>query len=201
MDVAGGRGLVSFELQCKHGVPATLLDTAPARLTKSQRKALRKRQCAMFGHVEALISPAFAAGDRGATLLSGCGLLVGMHPDEATEAIIDAALKFGKPFAVLPCCVFPQLFPDRVLADGGGPVVTYSQFISYLQNKAADIECAHLPFAGRNQVLFRRGGAACHPQPDIELAWGGEVEARNRRRTITHDSGVRYWSSRTESGV
>ena len=38
--------------------------------------------------------------------------------DEATEPIIDAALRFGRPFAVVPCCVFPRLFPQRELPRG-----------------------------------------------------------------------------------
>ena len=37
-------------------------------------------------------------------------LLVGFHPDEATDFIVDAALTSRKPFAVVPCCVFPKLF-------------------------------------------------------------------------------------------
>jgi len=36
-----------------------------------------------------------------------------MHPDQATESIVDFALHFNKPFAVIPCCVFPRLFPNR----------------------------------------------------------------------------------------
>ena len=43
LDVAGGRGALAFELQCKHGVPCTLLDDQPAagRLNARQRKVLR----------------------------------------------------------------------------------------------------------------------------------------------------------------
>ena len=37
--------------------------------------------------------------------------LVGLHPDEATEAIVDCALANRKPFAVVPCCVFPRCPP------------------------------------------------------------------------------------------
>lgn len=32
-------------------------------------------------------------------------LLIGMHPDEATVPIIRVAKKFGKKFAVVPCCI------------------------------------------------------------------------------------------------
>ena len=37
-----------------------------------------------------------------------------MHPDQATEPIVDLALRLGVPFAVVPCCVYPGLFPFRV---------------------------------------------------------------------------------------
>lgn len=34
--------------------------------------------------------------------------VVGMHPDQATDAIVDFALACSKPFAVVPCCVFAR---------------------------------------------------------------------------------------------
>ena len=48
------------------------------------------------------------------TLLQ-CSLLVGLHPDQAVGAIVDFALTFNKPFAVLPCCVYSKHFPKRHL--------------------------------------------------------------------------------------
>ena len=38
-----------------------------------------------------------------------------MHPDQATESIVDMALKYEKPFAIVPCCVFAQENPHRRL--------------------------------------------------------------------------------------
>ena len=32
--------------------------------------------------------------------------------------VVDAALRHGRPFAVVPCCVFAHLFPERRLRDG-----------------------------------------------------------------------------------
>ena len=81
-------------------------------------------------------------------------LLVGMHPDQATEAIIDTALELDVPFAVVPCCTFPEFFPHRKTADGE-PVATYSQLIDYLMRKDPSIQKTFLPFKGRNQVLYR----------------------------------------------
>jgi hypothetical protein len=82
-------------------------------------------------------------------------VLVGMHPDQATEPIIDAALSLNKPFAVVPCCVFPDLFPERVGVDGA-PVRSYAQFLEYLRSKDPGIETAYLPFQGRSRVLYKR---------------------------------------------
>ena len=89
-------------------------------------------------------------------LLSDASILLGMHSDGATEAIIDAALELDKPFAVVPCCVFPRENPDRVLPDGE-QVVTYEHLLTYLQAKAHDASIlkAELPFFGRNVVLYR----------------------------------------------
>ena len=89
--------------------------------------------------------------------------LVGMHADEATEALVDAALERAKPFAVLPCCVLPQLFPKRRLASNVF-VRKYGAFIRYLREKDPRIQRAELPFAGRATVLFMR-------QEDYQRAW------------------------------
>ena len=40
--------------------------------------------------------------------LQACSLVIGLHPDQATDSIVDFAMQFGKPFAVVPCCVFPR---------------------------------------------------------------------------------------------
>lgn len=53
----------------------------------------------------------------GGSPLDGCGCVVGLHPDAATEAIVDAALQYALPLAVVPCCVFQSLFPFRMLVD------------------------------------------------------------------------------------
>jgi hypothetical protein len=81
-------------------------------------------------------------------------LLVGMHSDQATEAIIDTALELNIPFAVVPCCTFPELFPHRRTALGG-PVASYAEFIEYLRGKHPSIRSTFLPFKGRNQVLYK----------------------------------------------
>lgn len=84
-----------------------------------------------------------------------------MHPDEATDAIVDAALLLDKPFVVVPCCVFGHQFLHRVRpTPPGGRVVSYEDLVAYLQAKHPSIEKAFLPFDGKNLVLFRRPRAA-----------------------------------------
>jgi hypothetical protein len=85
--------------------------------------------------------------------LKAASCLVGMHPDEATELIVDCGLAWGIPFAVVPCCVFATLFSERRL-HGGGSVSTYEDLIAYLMEKDTRIRREFLNFHGRNQVLY-----------------------------------------------
>ena len=90
-------------------------------------------------------------GELGAAIRA-CDVLVGMHPDQATEPIVDAALRLNKPFAVVPCCVFPGAFRR---AGVGAPVgQTRSSWIT--RAKDPGIETAYLPFQGRSRVLYKR---------------------------------------------
>ena len=89
------------------------------------------------------------------------------HPDEATEPIVDAALRHRVPFAVVPCCVFARELP-KTLPSGEG-VFTYNQLLTYLQGKPVDgtARRARLPIAGRNVIIHwqppERECAECAP--------------------------------------
>jgi len=67
-------------------------------------------------------------------------LVVGLHPDQATDAIVDLSLESGTPFACVPCCVFPTLYSHRLLRDGTA-VRSLEQLIQYLMEKSPDIKC------------------------------------------------------------
>lgn len=163
LDVAGGRGSVSFQLHCKQGIPCTLLEPRDTYLKSGQRRHLRKAEkrpgttftSGAYRHLRARLDEDFEASEEGATLLATCSALVGLHSDEATEPIVRAALRHGKDFAVVPCCVFPTLFDHRQLRNGA-PVRTYDQFCEWLLELAPGSEQAFLPFEGRNRVIFRR---------------------------------------------
>ena len=170
LDVAGGGGDLAFELHCRNGVRTTLLEPREVRLDSRQRKWLRKQGEGGLGayhHLRDLLDERFEESNEGRRLLRDASCVIGLHSDEATELIVDAALKYGRPFAVVPCCVFPRLFPQRRLA-GGGAVRTTAELCAYLLEKTPDLETDFLPLTGRNKIIFRRTAAL--PQPERTLA-------------------------------
>ena len=95
-----------------------------------------------------------ALEERGARAARECSVLVGLHPDQATDAIVDLALRLRKPFAIVPCCVFPSDNPQREL--NGVRVRSFRQFIDFLKAKDGAIREAALDFDGRNVLLYFR---------------------------------------------
>ncbi|CAI5725922.1 unnamed protein product [Hyaloperonospora brassicae] len=170
VDIAGGRGNVSFELWNKRRLPCTLVEPRPMKLTKQQHRYLHKQKKTQAQHgdpnaplTESLVPQVtalfnmdtFLERAEHVELITQASLLLGVHPDEATDSIVEVAIKFNKPFAIVPCCVFGQKFPNRRLADGS-KVVSYGDLIEYLVAKHPTIDKAFLPFDGKNLVLFRR---------------------------------------------
>lgn len=81
-------------------------------------------------------------------LVRDCSIVVGLHPDAAAEHIVEYALQNGKPFAVIPCCVYSKLFPARV------GVHTYEQLCGYLLAKNCGAQRTALPFEGKNILIW-----------------------------------------------
>lgn len=106
--------------------------------------------------LEQCFDSSFATAPQTRELWEKCSCVVGMHPDEATETILDLSLQHGKAFAIVPCCVFPEMNRHRRMPDGS-PVRTWEQFLVYLQAKDEGIRRTNLPFPGRNVVLFHMG--------------------------------------------
>ncbi len=117
-----------------------------------------------------LFDEGFAHGAH-AALWRDCSVVVGMHPDQATEPVVRAALAAGKPFAVVPCCVFPKSNTHRRLADGK-PVSTTDEFCAYLEGLGAGAgageaqgragacrrtELSTLSFEGKNTIVWGAG--------------------------------------------
>ena len=97
-------------------------------------------------------------------ILESTKLVIGFHPDEATDAILDFCVPRKIPFCVVPCCVFSSLFPHRQRQHDGRPVTSYEDFVQYLRNKHANMRMDRLSFASsakghgaglaRNTVLY-----------------------------------------------
>mmetsp|Transcript_29709 Transcript_29709/g.72370 ORF Transcript_29709/g.72370 Transcript_29709/m.72370 type:complete len:502 (-) Transcript_29709:68-1573(-) len=170
LDVAGGRGDVAVELLLLGGFNnCTVIDPRPVKLSKRQRRRLEERKTELLSQKESneditplklapqkqeLFGEKFIRDQANQELLKNAGLFVGMHPDQATEPIVDWALKLNKPFAVIPCCVFGYEHRDRKLRNGN-PVYSYEDYVNYLQEKDPAIQRTFLPFHGKNQVLYK----------------------------------------------
>ena len=87
--------------------------------------------------------------------LTSAGVIAGMHADQATEPIVDYALKSGKGFAVVCCCVYAKSFPGRKLKESGDSVGSTEEFVRYLVEKdPSRVRTAKLDFEGKNTVVY-----------------------------------------------
>ena len=77
-------------------------------------------------------------------------LIVALHPDEATEHVVRAAIALGKDFAVVPCCSFPI----------DGVRRSTESWREYLASLSSEIVTTRLPVDGANTVLYRRAPRA-----------------------------------------
>eukprot|EP00929_Paragymnodinium_shiwhaense_P087462 TRINITY_DN47637_c0_g2_i1.p1 TRINITY_DN47637_c0_g2~~TRINITY_DN47637_c0_g2_i1.p1 ORF type:complete len:493 (-),score=100.33 TRINITY_DN47637_c0_g2_i1:153-1577(-) len=186
LDVAGGRGDISFELAVKRKIPCIVIDPRcpgggeelqPARweemrLSKPQRSWLEANvpglsgfpacqgyvascpltQCKAFV-TKSCLDPAAAEHEAWKALVERCCVVVGLHPDQATGGVVDLALAYGKPFAVVPCCTFADDFPERQLDDR--PVRTYDDLVEWLKLRDRDVKVDFLSFMGKNLVVFK----------------------------------------------
>jgi hypothetical protein len=79
-------------------------------------------------------------------------LVVGMHPDQATDHLILFAGKHRVPAMVCPCCVLPSAAPY------GGARWGYGDWLHHLKSLAAgrglSVRHVRMPFGGRNDLLI-----------------------------------------------
>lgn len=156
LDVAGGRGDLTVELRSRD-VPSTLVEPRFRKLTRSQRKILKTKGITSLPHHVGMFDTSFSRLQENYHLLSHASVCVGLHPDQATEPIVELSSKFDIPFAVVPCCVFGREFPDRRLSDGSR-VTSYQDFLKYLRERGAangaKVLSYSLPLIGKNTVLY-----------------------------------------------
>jgi hypothetical protein len=89
------------------------------------------------------------------SVVKRANLIVGMHPDQAVDAIVDASLDMNITFFVVPCCTYSSEFPNRKVLSSNKIVTTYEELLDYLQSKSPDIKRHTLPFEGKNVCLYR----------------------------------------------
>jgi SAM-dependent methyltransferase len=168
LDVGGGKGRLSLELSHLAAAKCTVVDPVRRKLPLQQIKQLVKQGKPVPDFVASYFANAYYDGlpvevgantpvwaTESAKLASTHTCLVGLHPDQCTEDIVDAALAHGKPFAVVPCCVYPDLFAKRKLKKDGRDVRSYDDFLAYLMEKDDRIKQIALPFAGKNICIYR----------------------------------------------
>ena len=125
LDIAGGKGLISYFLSTNYGIKCKIVDPRGATLPKPKKKELKKKKIIIEEERKMFTL------DTCDELIDGCSLIIGMHPDEATVDIVDVALAKKINFAVVPCCVFHNKFPDRKLKNGK-EVVEYPDIIQFI---------------------------------------------------------------------
>ena len=151
LDIAGGRGDLAFEL-ARRGLTCATVDPRPPKLKRWQVKFRKKHpKVKVPEHYQDYFSSSFLSSLS--IPPSSVSLVVGLHPDEATEPLVSAALELGIDFCVIPCCVFSGDFPHRRMEDGGG-VSSYEDFCKYLGQKDPRIQEEDLQFEGKNKVLY-----------------------------------------------
>lgn len=144
-DLAGGHGELAYWLYTLGKTPV-IIDWREVALPRWVHRTLRKRAI-RTGKLPTLERICAHVEDVD---LAGFDLIVGLHPDEATEPALRAALDHGLDFAIVPCCVFP-LDGARRSREG---------WIDYLASLSPGILRTSLPIQGANVVLWRKGERA-----------------------------------------
>jgi hypothetical protein len=102
------------------------------------------------------------SAQRALQIILRAKLIVGYHPDQATDACFVLAQILHVPVCVVPCCVFPSEFPQRRFYDAETetdvPVEKYDDLIQYLRQQYPELKTATLNFPGtmtaRRTVLY-----------------------------------------------
>ena len=194
-DVAGGKGHLSLELILHQTIQTstsvisrcTIIDPVvrksdakqrQAKLKKAESRLRKQNDDGVVGTIDHIATyftkdtfpDIYAQSIPNVNLkekrsIPSTTLLLGLHPDECTEDILDAALEHNLSVAIIPCCIFSSLFPSRMItrsSDGSDgkdeqvPVRYYEDFLEYLLGKDESLQVCTLPFEGKNKVIYRK---------------------------------------------
>ena len=130
-DIAGGKGYLQTNLR-NYGYNVTTFDKRKGRKNRPNRFHYQYR------YFTSAIKEEFS-------------LLVGMHPDEATDIIIAEAGRRKIPYAIVPCCIKPTA---SQLKDN----YTYSNWIKHLKRFAKECNLtaneSYLRITGKRLVIY-----------------------------------------------
>ena len=139
LDVAGGKGEVSARLCMCHKQNVVMVDPRKANIVECYEKLvlpkipkkwqqriqekISNNSNFVIDTVESRFQQLTTYFDENTisksidlqTAIRNSSLILGLHADSATEIIVDIALKYDKPFVIVPCCVFPNLFSKRYI--------------------------------------------------------------------------------------
>jgi len=154
VDIAGGKGILASHL-AESGIKTWIVDprVSEKNVKKYNRKRLEKSTASIV-YMPSLFDESFWANPENLAILKSCGALVGLHPDQATDGILEFAASHEKSVAVLPCCVFPKQFPRKLKS--GHPVRSYFEYCRWIEEQFPHLEKSELSMQGRNIVFFVR---------------------------------------------
>ena len=215
-----GSGELAFELAARWGIPCTIIDPRGegVRVTARHRRLLASRAAnaalvppawiassplasqlssqwstfhpARTSHVKRPFDASAMDDPKLAALLLECSAIVGLHPDQATGAVVDAGLTLNKPWATVPCCVFPGSFPERKAPTTGRTARTTEELVEHLAARMANGRARRevLHFDGANVAVW------CDAEPGerdgegrtnrFSVADAAPAERARRRRTL-----------------
>lgn len=144
-DVGGGKGLLSFLLN-QSGFNSTVIDPVwqPLEwkykdLQTGKRVKLSTSQMNSVPHLQSAFSIDFAPD---------FDLLVGLHAHGSNILLLQAAAKFSKPFAILPCCVIDE----PIIKQSG--INWFTSLVDYAASLSLNPQVATLNFVGQSQVIY-----------------------------------------------
>lgn len=138
-DVAAGKGSLSWELR-RHGF---------LNITPFEPKPRRGGQVRRLGIAVTDFTPGMA---------ENFDLIVGMHPDGATDCILDGAARFGALAVISPCCVRPNAWPYE-----GGPRdhgAWHEHLVAQSAARGLALQQGRLSMTGANAVMWGSSDSA-----------------------------------------
>ncbi len=144
-DIGGGKGLLSFLLN-QSGFHSTVIDPVWQPLewkykdiTTGKRVKLSPNELNSVHHVQTAFS---------AEISKNYDLLVGLHAHGSNMYILEAAAKYHKNFAILPCCVI-----DEPIVKKPG-VNWFNSLVEYARKLGLNPQIDTLNFVGQSKVIY-----------------------------------------------